>query len=514
MEVMQRLKHWFYNLTHPGAKKKSVSEADTNMASLAQSVLSQGAVTPAGSAQPIVATLKPVVAQASKRIDAAIHKHDGLGRGTKFATPAIHVEKLDASIVKNGRIALAVRRKEGKDLVLASFRLTRFGMERLLECIRNVTNDTNVQVIMGSYHYYAQSNGELQTSNVNPITNGQVIKFPGLGKIIIGTPHAQHHALYGEVLVEVDSTFSPNEAPKAIAKMFDLLGVQEVMAERSTESQKREKMMAMFQILYPAQSSQLKVQKVFDLPLDALKAKMIALAPDLKKKFNSELDRMYLQEVRPKQHEWAYRGMKARLQKEGAVGLMAGTGSLESAVRMLQTGALSSHDRFVDHRIIQGASSEADLKTGGGRYVFTRVITKELAAQPIDDFPFSGKVQILYDLDVAERVCYMHKRDLYGSKAPGDYDNRKDIVTAVRALDKYSLENEMMIQGRIPPEKIRRLVVQNKTEKDALILLLKQNNLVVHGKINGVHVNEFIQVSNTFNTQFWQKSFFSRPAKV
>ena len=133
---------------------------------------------------------------------------------------------------------------------------------------------------------------------------------------------------------------------------------------------------------------------------------------------------------------------------------------------MMQGGALSSHDRFLDGRIIAGASSVADLETGGGRHVFTRLITDEVSKNEIKNanFQFARDCQVLFDLDVAERVCYMYPNDQYGSKDPVNYVNRTDVVTTAEHLDEGDTSNELMVKGRIPPAQFRAIVVQKETK--------------------------------------------------
>lgn len=134
------------------------------------------------------------------------------------------------------------------------------------------------------------------------------------------------------------------------------------------------------------------------------------------------------------------------------------------------------------------------------------VSNKERVGNDVSEFPFSGSVQILYDLDVTERVCYMYSSDKYGSKDPNLYEKRKGIAEVTQKMKASDTDNELMVKGRIPPQKIRGMVVQDEETKSQLISQLIGNGLVdSKGNIMGKPVGAFVQVRPKFNENDWKK---------
>ena len=138
---------------------------------------------------------------------------------------------------------------------------------------------------------------------------------------------------------------------------------------------------------------------------------------------------------------------------------------------MLKTGILSTQDRFQAGIIAQGTSSDEDLKTGGAESVFARLITKNMPEDPAA-YHLNGQMQILCDLDLVERVGFVYPTDLYGTKKENTYSTRPSILELTEDCEKdpYArLNNEVCIRNRIPPERMKGVMVKNDGEKDALV---------------------------------------------
>ena len=159
--------------------------------------------------------------------------------------------------------------------------------------------------------------------------------------------------------------------------------------------------------------------------LDGLRSAIEKKVPEMKAKFKTYLedhpDRMYQQEVYPGQTVWAIKGIAEEVKKEGGWGLMAGIGggTFEGAVgsfaSMLKHGALSSHDRFEHGIIVAGDSSAKDLHSGGGEYVFARLIMDNMTKEPAY-YQLNGQFQILYDLELIERAGLIYAATIWSLK--------------------------------------------------------------------------------------------------
>ena len=68
-----------------------------------------------------------------------------------------------------------------------------------------------------------------------------------------------------------------------------------------------------------------------------------------------------------------------------------------------------------------------DLKSGGAESVFARLITENMPKNP-GDYPVGGRMQILCDLELVERVGYIYSKDEFGSKEMIKYYNRPSVL--------------------------------------------------------------------------------------
>ena len=226
-------------------------------------------------------------------------------------------------------------------------------------------------------------------------------------------------------------------------------------------------------------------------------------------------ERMYKQEVYPGQYIWAIQGLANEVKAAGGLGLMHGvfgsdfneaTGRL---INMLKSGILSTQDRFQAGIIAHGTSCEDDLKSGGAESVFARLITEKMSKDP-ESYGLNGKMQILCDLDLVERVGFVYSSDQYGTKEAMTYSARPSILQLTEKCQKapdYSKSNEVCIRNRIPPERFKGVLVKDNIEKTKIINALKLEGLITldtlnHECINGVPVDQFIHVGE-FKAEYW-----------
>jgi hypothetical protein len=149
------------------------------------------------------------------------------------------------------------------------------------------------------------------------------------------------------------------------------------------------------------------------------------------------------------------------------------------------------------------------LRTGGGDSVFVRMITKGMSKNP-DSYPLSGEMQILYDLDLVERVGYVYPGDKYGNKDPLEYQARPSVTELTSMIEKNPssyMGNEVCIHHRVGPEFIKGIRVKNTAQKDELIKALKKEGLVTQNSLkqdcfNGIPLDQFIRVGDV-KAEYW-----------
>ena len=338
-----------------------------------------------------------------------------------------------------------------------------------------------------------------------------MIHIKGVGKVKIGSC-AETLSEYNHLSIDLDPTISEGEASEKLQILFAAIGLGAVSSSSRAEDVERIKTLQLFRAFYPRQAYQFeKNPQTFEESIESLKRRISNQVPDMMGKFTHYLinhpEDMYQQEVYPGQKVWAVRGISKAVKKAGGIGLMAGvtasdfydaTGRL---VSLLKSGALSTQDRFQLGIIAGGASSQEDLITGGAGSVFLRMVTNNMPKE-LDTYPLAGHIQILYDLDLVERVGYAYSQDLYGSKTSTAYQNRLNIINLTTQINTHPLnhlDNEICINHRVGPEFIKGLLVKSEKEKQQLIVVLKHKGLTTKNAshqdcFNGIPLDQFIRV--------------------
>lgn len=368
----------------------------------------------------------------------------------------------------------------------------------------------------GSYSFAIK--GKNNSKDIQPL---QVIDFKGVGKIKIGNdPNIR--AEYNKIAIELESGVPDEKAAEKLNILFAALGLGAVSSSSRPEDIERIKVMQLYRAYYPKEAFSFEREaKSFEESVESLKDRIEAKVPDMKKKFQHYLvdhpELMYQQEVYPGQFAWSIKGLAKEAREAGACGLMAGVGNagesvkdtIKQVISILKIGALSSQDRFQAGITAHGVSSAEDLRTGGGESVFTRMITQGM--QNMIHFPFKGKMQLLYDLDLVERVGFAYSSDKFGTKEPTKYQDRPNIVNLAKELEAIPsvyMGNEVCIRNRIPPQFIRGIKVESEVDKAEMIAAMKLEGLATRDAagndcFNGIPLNKFIVVDQYFKAEYW-----------
>ena len=352
-----------------------------------------------------------------------------------------------------------------------------------------------------------------------PYYEDKVIHFEGIGRIKIGND-PKCHTEYNRISIDLDPHISEEEAAEKLNIIFATIGLGAVSSSPREDDIERIKIMQLFRAYYPKEAyGYERFASTFQGSVENLKANIAITVPDMKDKFKEFLEdhpeRMYQQEVYPGQHIWAIQGLANEVRKAGGLGLLHGVhgdtfdDSIDRLISMLKTGSLSTQDRFQAGIIAQGTSCEEDLKTGGAESVFTRLVTEDMSKNPMS-YPLHGKIQILCDLDLVERVGFVYTSDQYGTKEVVTYVDRPSILGLTEYCQNNpstSKNNEVCIRNRVPPERMKGVMVKNDGEKDALVNALRLEGLLTLDTltrecINGVPIDQFIHVG-ALKAEYW-----------
>ncbi len=193
---------------------------------------------------------------------------------------------------------------------------------------------------------------------------------------------------------------------------------------------------------------------------------------------------------------------------KGARYLYSTLASPERVLDVLRGGQKSSVTRFDEGILIKGESSVRDIETGGGRAVFTRLVTQKAIDARAAPSMFGDNNQFMdwsgrrpYKLIINRRVLgrcdfWGHQGDNYGrSTNLTDANRGANIVAAIDA--QYSNSNELMFPVGNDPQFIDYVVTASAEQRDKLIAHLKANGI---DSWNDKPLERFIRVEQRFFT--------------
>jgi len=184
---------------------------------------------------------------------------------------------------------------------------------------------------------------------------------------------------------------------------------------------------------------------------------------------------------------------------------------------IIRTGFLSTQERFQRGIISHGCVPIHNCRTGSANQVFTRLFTENqfTSKYEIARCPRQGKILIMLDLQVMERLPYFYLSDLGGVRNP--YFRVKENVAeklrpaqhrlgAEHIAERPSLEefvskqvfrpyphNEIMFDKTLGPQYIRKIVLRTERDKRTVLKVLRSRGIL---EINGVSLEEAVVVSS------------------
>jgi len=348
--------------------------------------------------------------------------------------------------------------------------------------------------------------------------NTLAITFPGVGKLLIGSD-PEWGALYNRIQVELPADLNEGEALSRLQRMLATIGLPNVLTQQSDVADERIKILQLFRTFFPQQAYDIeRDEKCVEMSKESLILFIISKVPDMKSIFDTYLksDLMQKQEIFPNCPTWHVTDLSEKLKQQGAWGFMAGvhqrniSNAGPSIAFLLRYGLVAGQTRFDAGRIAPGASAIDDHKTGGADCVFTRIITGKLSEQPIDRTRFSGVVQVLFDISLANRCGYAYDDDNFGTRNPlaligrlkgEEYSKRKNFLETATASDRSScVNNEYMFKYAVTPDFIKGLVVQKETDKEALVGALREEGI---SEFNGKPIEECIYIKTHFTREMF-----------
>lgn len=182
--------------------------------------------------------------------------------------------------------------------------------------------------------------------------------------------------------------------------------------------------------------------------------------------------------------------------QQGVAYVWAGFTNTRGAAATVQAGEMvSSLDRKMRGILRGGASTEADMRSGGADSVFTRIAMKgNVGKESFDDSYCGGPYRFIFKADVLGRTdWYAYTGDNFGRTSSYDFDNRYGVSDHFYALrGRYKSSNECMFRHALGLQDCTEIRCGSQGAKDDLI-----RELMSHGihSINGKSLTAFIKVT-------------------
>ena len=195
-----------------------------------------------------------------------------------------------------------------------------------------------------------------------------VIEFKGIGKVTMGNSN-NYGCLSNDILVEMAPGVANEIGLKALHQMLTVLGGGPVLGKQRKEDELKLKIAQIFRAYFPAKAVQMEQAKeYYEMPPEDLMEKIAGRVPAMRSLFKKYLqdnpELMFKYDIYPGRSVWCIADLAQQVRGKGAYGLMSGIGQssfengMKSAARLLTEGALSSQDRFLNGKLIQGVSSD------------------------------------------------------------------------------------------------------------------------------------------------------------
>lgn len=344
------------------------------------------------------------------------------------------------------------------------------------------------------------------------------IDFHGIGKVVIGN-NPETGCFYTNVEVELDAALSQEKVFPMLNAMLCSLGLGAATTQHGLEDRERMKVAKIFRMYCPREATKLETKRQFYImtPSELQKTceKEVFMIKDIFQKYLIDSPELLKEEeIYLGRTTWAITDFGMQLRQKGAWGLRASVSKfnvepLDCVPLLLQDGMLASHDRFQTGLRVHGLSSAADLQSGGGGYVFTRLVKwQEMATAICDD-----TIQLLFDLEVLNRGGYAYKKDHYGVKNPASadyqwYQERSNLLEFADTLTQMDVYNEVMIKHRIAPEFIKGIIATTESGKEMVIKTLDKAGLIEKRDsgqyIFGKPIDSFIHCTRHYEQTFWK----------
>lgn len=455
-----------------------------------------------------------------------------------------HFSRLGAGSLRGGNIRLCRRQIQDRGdapptlTTCLDFRISRNARDRLQSRMEkfieqpNVLKELGVTIKETPYFFrkydevgkiYTKSDGYTPKKNDKNLTAYEVV-FKDIG-IIRFAKDPECLTLYDHIVVETTQKIPSAED---MQKMLTLIGLGPILTPTTPEAEDKLKKMCLLRAFAPIEAYQISKQPDYESLNEALLKTF-----DNTQTIEQRLSKMKLKEIFPGKEVWTIPSISGTVKAQGhAYGLVTGITSCDMLPtdqqckiisQILKEGPVSLLERSYAGIFVSGCSPDADLYSGGGNQVYTRLVTQNIHKKM--NIPGS-RVRLLYSLQALDGISYGYITDTYGSKHEKDYasaarENLENLSVKINTEKEDTLSNELMIKERIDPRFIQGIQILDNGETEIIfqewVNLFKSFELVQEDPttkqltILGKPITKFIQVettlrNNLFPPEFWEEN--------
>jgi SPP1 gp7 family putative phage head morphogenesis protein len=293
----------------------------------------------------------------------------------------------------------------------------------------------------------------------------------------------QGRALMGQFNIRIQAS-SGADAARKMKGFLQRTGMQDIMEEATEEALDRYKKMRVLWQTDPYRASKFDPATTTDQELDDV-LKRLGIT-------QKRLDAIKMKKVTDGYHTFYDPENYKIAQQQNAAYLYHEARTYESAKSILQTGELmATTNRFNQGITIRGASTDADMASGGADGVFTRLVFKNQVGKN-ERYRSFGNYVFVFDPKALERTdWYAYRFDEFGSTKPNKFSARSGTAEHfTQTSGSYSRSNELIFRNTLPTDLLKEVRVPAK-ERTMLI-----NDLTAAGitQINGKPIAKFIKV--------------------
>lgn len=373
---------------------------------------------------------------------------------------------------------------DGKEYYELSGKLTQTRWE---QTVQNMSGQSS-----GSYWRWNQVQGSIDytqpvlnlTSTTEKYSLGTKYIRQGDDIIIVAGSGAENNgrAFMGAFNIRVEAS-NGTDAARKIQSLMQQAGITDIADDVTTAALDRYKKMRVIWQTAPSEAASLNVATVTDAQIDGVLKKLGIT--------QKRLDAIQVRKVADGYWTLYDPENVALAKKYGAAYIYHEASSIDAAANVLSSGELlATTNRYGRGIFATGASSFADMGTGGADSVFTRIVFDNQVGKE-NRYGNFGDYVFVFDPKVLERTdWYAYDGDRFGTTEDYAFNIRYGTAEHFkRSRNNYRRGNEIMFRKTVPLDTLTEVRVPSR-DRQALIDKLHSVGIL---QINGIRLEDLIK---------------------